>query len=332
MAPVFREPGPGEPTREEREARIAELRARREARLRKLAVRSVFVAGGLVLLLVVVGYWVLGTIGGREFLMAQIVARLPADTTLTWERAEGPASGPLALYDVRFTMPRQRDAECVPSADTPCETGTLEFFARRVMIDPALGPLLGRRLRLDALEVEGATLLLPRTEAPFRLPEWPEVLPEIAPPLDVLANDIRVDDFTVLNDDAAPGEHVIHVRRLRGGLLAEDGRLELRAVDADTDLGHFTAEGTYAPRDDYRTDLLATAVLPAAAGRTPARLGLVARGDLAEMEVAVAGRAPGEVRATLVLRGEPDGTVGDGPGMASREAPQWQLDAFADAL
>src|SRR5690606_103438 len=44
------------------------------------------------------------------------------------------------------------------------------------------------------------------------------------------------------------------------------------------------------------------------------------------------GRAPGEVRATLVLRGEPDGTVGDGPGMASREAPQWQLDAFADAL
>src|SRR5690606_35643223 len=250
MAPVFREPGPGEPTREEREARIAELRARREARLRKLAVRSVFVAGGLVLLLVVVGYWVLGTIGGREFLMAQIVARLPADTTLTWERAEGPASGPLALYDVRFTMPRQRDAECVPSADTPCETGTLEFFARRVMIDPALGPLLGRRLRLDALEVEGATLLLPRTEAPFRLPEWPEVLPEIAPPLDVLADDIRVDDFTVLNGDAAPGEHVIHVRRLRGGLLAEDGRLELRAVDADTDLGHFTAEGTYAPRDD----------------------------------------------------------------------------------
>ena len=332
MAPVFREPGPGEPTRDEREARIAELRARREARLRKLAVRSVFVAGGLVLLLVVVGYWVLGTIGGREFLMAQIVARLPADTTLTWERAEGPASGPLALYDVRFTMPRQRDAECVPSADTPCETGTLEFFARRVMIDPALGPLLGRRLRLDALEVEGATLLLPRTEAPFRLPEWPEVLPEIAPPLDVLANDIRVDDFTVLNEDAAPGEHVIHVRRLRGGLLAEDGRLELRAVDADTDLGHFTAEGTYAPRDDYRTDLLATAVLPAAAGRTPARLGLVARGDLAEMEVAVAGRAPGEVRATLVLRGEPDGAVGDGPGMASREAPQWQLDAFADAL
>src|SRR5690606_31492521 len=259
------------PTREEREARIAELRARREARLRKLAVRSVFVAGGLVLLLVVVGYWVLGTIGGREFLMAQIVARLPADTTLTWGRAEGPASGPLALYDVRFTMPRQRDAECVPSADTPCETGTLEFFARRVMIDPALGPLLGRRLRLDALEVEGATLLLPRTEAPFRLPEWPEVLPEIAPPLDVLADDIRVDDFTVLNEDAAPGEHVIHVRRLRGGLLAEDGRLELRAVDTDTDLGHFTAEGTYAPRDDYRTDLLATAVLPAAAGGRRAR-------------------------------------------------------------
>ncbi len=332
MAPVFRKPGPGEPTAEDREARISDLRARREARLRKLAVRSVLVAGGLVLVLVAIGYWLLSTIGGREFLMAQIVARLPADTTLAWERAEGPASGPLTLYDVRFSMPRQRDAECVPTADTPCETGTLEFFARRVRIDPALGPLLGKRLRLDALEVEGATLLLPRTEAPFRLPQWPDVLPGIAPPLAIQADDIRVDDFTVLSEDAAPGERVIHVRRLRGGLLAEDGRLVLRGVGADTDRGRFTAEGEYAPGDNYRTDLLATAVLPARAGRTPARLGLVARGDLSDLAVAIAGRAPGEVRATLRLRGEPGAPVDAGPGMASAQAPQWQLDAFTDAL
>jgi len=332
MAPVFRQPGPGEPTPEEREARIAELRLRRQARLRTLALRSVLVAGVLVLLLVVAGYWLLSTIGGRDFLMAQIVARLPADTTLTWERAEGPASGPLSLYDVRFSMPRQRDAECIPSADVGCESGTLEFFARRVMIDPALGPLLGKRLRLDALQVEGAHLLLPRTEAPFRLPEWPDVLPEIAPPLALQADDIQVDDFTVLNEDAAPGTHVIHVRRLRGGLLAEPGRLVLTAVGADTDLGRFTAQGEYAPGDDYRTDLLATAVFPAAAGRTPARLGLVARGDLSRMEVALAGRAPGELRATLVLGGGPGNPAPAGPGMASRDTPQWQLDAFADAL
>src|SRR5690606_31963674 len=332
MAPVFRQPGPGEPTPEEREARIAELRLRRQARLRTLALRSVLVAGVLVLLLVVAGYWLLSTIGGRDFLMAQIVARLPADTTLTWERAEGPASGPLSLYDVRFSMPRQRDAECIPSADVGCESGTLEFFARRVMIDPALGPLLGKRLRLDALQVEGAHLLLPRTEAPFRLPEWPDVLPEIAPPLALQADDIQVDDFTVLNEDAAPGTHVIHVRRLRGGLLAEPGRLVLTAVGADTDLGRFTAQGEYAPGDDYRTDLLATAVFPAAAGRTPARLGLVARGDLSRMEVALAGRAPGELRATLVLGGGPGSPAPAGPRMASRDTPQWQLDAFADAL
>ena len=84
MAPVFRQPGPGEPPPEEREARIAELRLRRQARRRTLALRSVLVAGVLVLLLVVAGYWLLSTIGGRDFLMAQIVARLPADTTLTW--------------------------------------------------------------------------------------------------------------------------------------------------------------------------------------------------------------------------------------------------------
>lgn len=332
MAPVFREPRPGEPTPAEREARIAELRARREGRLRRLALRSVFAAGALVLVLVVVGYWLLSTVGGRDFLMAQIVARLPADTTLTWERAEGPASGPLTLFDVRFSMPRQRDAECVPAPDTPCDSGTLEFFARRVMLDPALGPLLGKRLRLDALQLEGASLLLPHTEAPFRLPQWPEVLPDIAPPLAIQADDIQVDDFTVLNEDAAPGEHVIHVRRLRGGLLAEAGRLELTGVVADTDRGRFTAGGEYAPGSNYRTDLLATAVFPAASGRTPARIGLVARGDLSRMEVAVAGRAPGELRAVLTLRGEPDAPTTAGPGMASSQTPQWQLDAFADAL
>lgn len=339
MAPVFRKPGPGEPTPEEREARIAELRARREARLRKLAVRSVFVAGGLVLVLalVVAGYWLLSTIGGREFLMAQIVARLPPDTTLAWDRAEGPASGPLILHGVRFSMPRQRDASCVATADTPCETGTLEFFARRMRIDPALGPLLGRRLRLDALEVEGATLLLPRTEAPFRLPQWPDALPGIAPPLAIQASDIHIDDFTVLSEDGTADSgavtgHMVHVRRLRGGLLAEDGRLVLREVGADTDRGRFTIEGEYAPANHYRTDLLATAVLPARPGRTPARLGFVARGDLSDLAVAVAGRAPGEVRATLRLRGEPGAPAGAGPGMASAQVPQWRLEAFADAL
>jgi translocation and assembly module TamB len=39
-------------------------------------------------------YWLLTTIGGRDLLLRQIVARLPANATLTWEQAEGPARGP----------------------------------------------------------------------------------------------------------------------------------------------------------------------------------------------------------------------------------------------
>ena len=58
--------------------RIAELRARRRARVRWLAVRSAFTALGLLLLAAFV-YWLLITIGGRDVLLAQIVARLPAE-------------------------------------------------------------------------------------------------------------------------------------------------------------------------------------------------------------------------------------------------------------
>src|SRR5690606_25284046 len=127
----FRRRQGGEPTPEEREAHIAELRRKRQARLRYLTLRAVLVAGALGLVLVVGLYWLLTTVGGREFLLAQIVQRLPGNATLTWESAEGPASGPLTLHDVRFTYE------------------AIEFTAHRMHLDPAISPLLGRRLRLD---------------------------------------------------------------------------------------------------------------------------------------------------------------------------------------
>src|SRR5690606_9634610 len=87
---------------EEREARIAGLRARRRARMRTRALRSALGTATLAVLLVAAGWWLLSTLGGRDFLLAQVVARLPAGTTLEWRDAEGPASGPLTLHDVRF--------------------------------------------------------------------------------------------------------------------------------------------------------------------------------------------------------------------------------------
>jgi translocation and assembly module TamB len=299
------------------EVRIAELRARRRARLRVLAVRSAFLGVGLFLLAVLALTWLLNTVGGRDLLLRQIVARLPAGTTLAWSRAEGPASGPLTLHDVRFSMRRQRDPDCVPTAQASCAMGTSRFQAALVVLDPAIRPLLGRRLRLDALVVRDAALDLPRGDKPFELPRWPGSLPGIAPPLALQAGDIRIDRFAVTRESAP----LVAVRSARGGLDAAQGRLHVEHLAVDSDRGRFALHGDYAPRDDYRSDLVATAVLPAPAGRTPARLGLVARGDLSHLVVALAGNAPAPMHATLVLDDDSGG-----------ERPRWSLRAGSEGV
>jgi len=313
MAPVFRRRHEGL-TPEEREARIAELRAKRRARLRWLAIRSGILIGLTTVAVVVLAWWLLTTVRGRDVLLAQIVARLPAGASLTWQSAEGPASGPLSLHGVRFSMPRQRDPDCKPTATSSCAMGRITFSAGEVVLDPALRPLLGRRLRLDALDVRGAVLDLPRSDKPFELPRWPESLPGIAPPLDLEADTIRIDGMDVRNE----GEYLVRIDRARGGIDASKGRLHVEHLDVASDRGRFTAHGDYAPRDNYRSDLVATAVLPPTTGQTAPRLGLIARGDLDRMDVAIAGRAPAPLRATLTLRGG--------------EAPNWSLRARSDAL
>ncbi|KQY55188.1 pathogenicity protein [Lysobacter sp. Root494] len=300
-------------TQEERdahEARIAELRAKRRARLRWLAIRSSIVAGVVTLGVAALLYWLLTTIGGRDVLLAQIRQRLPAEAELTWESAEGPASGPLVLHGLRFTYVL---ADKHGNRD-PKHPRLLEFTAKRAMLDPALRPLFGRRLRLDTLQLEGATLEIPESDEPFELPRWPESLPAINPPLALQADDVRIDGLRVTQNRAP----MIDVRRLRAGLDASAGELHVEKLDADTDRGHVVAHGDYVPRDDYRMDLVATAVLPAQAGTTPPRLGLVAHGDLSRMDVGIGGRAPAPVRAMLTLRG--------------KEQPRWNLRAQSDAL
>ena len=298
---------------------IAELRARRRARVRVLAIRSAFTTLGLVLLATVVLYWLLMTVGGRDVLLSQIVTRLPADTTLTWRRAEGPVSGPLTLRDVRFETPT-RDRTCSETATDACPiTGRIVFFAKTIVLDPAIRPLFGRRLRLDALDIAGATLDLPKSDEPLELPRWPEVLPEIAPPLALQADTIRVDGFKVTQ----AREALIDIGRLRGGLDASTGKLHVEHVRIDSDRGNFALHGDYVPKDDYRTDLTMSAVLPTPAGRTPPKLGLVARGDLSKMDVALSGNVPAPLRATLTLRARAPGDEDD---------PRWTLRANSTAL
>ena len=83
----------------------AERNAARRALARRVARRSAAGTLALIVMLVLFAWWLLTTFGGRDFLLAQIVARLPAGTALTWQSAEGPASGPLTLHGLRWRSP-----------------------------------------------------------------------------------------------------------------------------------------------------------------------------------------------------------------------------------
>ncbi|MBD7987350.1 translocation/assembly module TamB domain-containing protein [Luteimonas sp. Sa2BVA3] len=314
---MARTPVPADVSPEEREQRIRELRARRKARMRTLALRSAAGTTVLVALLLVAGWWLLGTLGGRDFLLGQVVARLPAGTTLEWREAEGPASGPLTLHDVVFQQQVCPEADDQPVPYGQCAApNTLRFSAKRVTLDPALRPLLGRTLRLDAAQVEGALLELPPSDdgEPFSLPRWPEVLPRIEPPLGLQADAIEIDGFRVLRG----GEPMIDIADVRGGMEAQRGLLRLRRVLVHSDRGDLLVDGEYAPADDYRMDLTASALLPAPPGSTRPRLGLVARGDVSALDVALSGHVPAPVRAHIGLRGA--------------GAPEWTFSAASEAL
>ncbi|MCA0197237.1 MAG: translocation/assembly module TamB domain-containing protein [Proteobacteria bacterium] len=264
--------------------------------------RRFWVGSGLGVLALAIGlvvllYWLLQSVAGRDVLLAQIVARLPAGSSLTWEKAEGPIAGPLVFHGLEFRYQDYR------------------FTARRALLDPDIRPLLGRRLRLDALEIEGATLELAASDEPFELPRWPDSLPAIEMPIPIQADRIAIDGLAV----SSGGEHAIDIRTLRGGIDIANGSLRAEHIDIDSDRGLFSLHGSYEPAHDYRTDLLATAVLPAPHGHSPARLGLLARGDLSKMEVGIGGRAPEPLRATLTLGGDKD-------------APNWRLAATSEGL
>jgi translocation and assembly module TamB len=304
---------------QKRDSNRASSRDDGRARRRWLGVRSVMLMLAIVVLAIVGVYWLFNSLRGRDVLLDQIVARLPPGVELRWSRAEGPATGPMTLYDVRYLQRSCPDANGQPVAWPNCATPQITTFAaKRVTLDPTLRPLLGRTLRLETLEIADAALVLPESDEPFELPRWPESLPRIAPPLALQAQAIRIDRFAILRREGKRMLPLIRIDALRGGVEAEDGRLLINDIAADTDRGRFTLRGEYAPRDRYRMNIAATAVLPAPAGRTPARLGAIARGDLSALDVGVGGSAPGSLRIALALRGERD--------------PQWTLTARGERL
>lgn len=296
-----------------------ERRTARRIVARRWALRSLLGTVALTALLLAIGYWLFNTFGGRDLLLSQIVARLPPGTTLTWRAAEGPAAGPLTLHDVRYVQRTCPDKDGKAVAFGQCsKPRTLVLTTRRAVLDPALRPLLGRRLRLESLDLQHSTLDIADSGEPFELPRWPDALPKIAPPLALQANAIRVDGLKVTQD----GQPLIDINTLRGGLDTSAGELHLDNIAIDSDRGRFAIDGDYLPNDDYQTDLTASAVFAARTGRTPASLGLVARGNLQTMDVVIAGNAPAPLRAALTLRA---------PSVDS-QTPRWTFRANSEAF
>jgi len=265
-------------------------------RKRRFWAWSGFTVLGLVLLALLLVYWLLQTVAGRDVLLAQVVARLPVGATLTWSKVDGPVAGPLVLHNLDF---RYDD---------------IHFTAERAYLDPDIRPLLGRKLQLDALQIKNATLNLAKSDEPFEMPSWPDSLPQIEMPLAIQADTIIIDGFRITQVQ----EPLIDITRLRGGLEIANGEFRARQLKVDSDLGDFRVDGRYVPRNDYSTDITIGAVLPAPRGRTPARLGLVARGNLDRMEIALAGHAPAPLQASLVFDG--------------RDAPVWKASARSKEL
>ena len=269
---------------------------RRFYRRRRFWAWSGFTVLGLVLLALLLLYWLLQTVAGRDVLLAQVVARLPVGATLTWSKVDGPVAGPLVLHDVDF---RYDD---------------IYFTAERAYLDPDIRPLLGRKLQLDALQIKNATLNLAKSDEPFEMPSWPGSLPQIEMPLAIQADTIIIDGFRITQAQ----EPLVDISKLRGGLEIANGEFRAHQLKIDSDLGDFRVDGHYLPGNDYTTDITIGAALPAPRGRTPARLGLVARGDLARMEIAVAGHAPAPLQASLVFEG--------------RDEPVWKASARSKEL
>nr|WP_283254843.1 translocation/assembly module TamB domain-containing protein [Luteimonas galliterrae] len=247
---------------------------------------------GAVLLL----YWLLQTVAGRDVLLAQIIARLPPGASLKWEKVEGPLAGPLILHGLDLRWDK------------------IHFTAERAYLDPDIRPLLGRRLRLDAMQLTNATLDVPKSDEPFKLPSWPESLPNIEMPLAIQADALAIDGF----DISQSGEHVIDIRKLRGGVDVATGLVHVEKLAIDSDRGDFSLSGDYMPQRDYRTNMIGTATFPAPRGRTPAKLSLNAQGDLSKMDVLVSGNAPAPLRAMLTFTGKED--------------PVWHFSAKTEAL
>ncbi|MEO5595930.1 MAG: translocation/assembly module TamB domain-containing protein [Lysobacteraceae bacterium] len=252
--------------------------------------------GGVLLVVVIAAllFWLLATVSGRNTILARIVATLPPGS-LSWQRADGVISGPLTLYGVHY----QHDG--------------VDFRAQRITLVATLQPLLRKRLRLSRLNIETASLDLPKDTKPKPPPSWPDVLPKFAVPFDLGVDNMHVRGLRVSQAQAP----IINFVTLDGGLDLAPGVLGLRSMQLTSDRGHGSLDGRVDVGSNYHARMLADLTAPAPSdGSTPATLHVLAGGDLDRFVSSIRGRAPDAYAVRLDL------THGRG-------LPQWTLATIA---
>lgn len=142
--------------------------------------RTGWLALALLVIVVLAGWWLVGSESGMRMVLARAEAALGGQ--LTAASASGQLAGPLELHGVRWSGPQ---------ADVRVDT---------LRLDPGLMALFGVRGRIDVLEAEGIDVLLhpveqeePETDQPTRL--------DLAPPLDLILERARLSDITVRKAD-----------------------------------------------------------------------------------------------------------------------------------
>ena len=246
----------------------------------------------VALLALAFGGWLLRSNGGRDWLLARVVASLPAGSSLQWKHIEGRATGPLAIEGLDY---RQADG--------------LRVQAARLRLDHSVWPLLARRWQVRTLEAEGVVVRLPRDDTPFEWPRWPQVLPALELPLAISVAQLRIRGLDITREEAP----LLHLDTVGTALRLGPGELGLAGLDARGPKLHARGVVEYHPRENYRT---AVNLRAEGGGKD---LQLIARGDLDNFAASLDGRLPGASAVNLRMR--------DGRG-----TPRWQLEARSDAL
>lgn len=250
------------------------------------------IAASVVTIALVIA-WLLFTVSGRDAAL-RIAARSLPDGALGWQRADGVLAGTLTLHDLRFRY------------------SGLTFTAKSLRLQTAIVPLLARRVRIDALAVDTATLDLPVDHTPQPPPRWPDVLPTFDLPLTLDLRAVALHDLRI----SRAGAPLVAIADLRGGVLLAPGKMALSRIAANTDRGDLRIDGAMDARRNHATRLRAAWSAPADAP-TPANLQVVADGNLDRFQLDLSGSAPGPLRAHLLLTN-------------GRRIPDWSLQLRAD--